>query len=101
MSKDLISMSSIKVEDAVGASSRGFNKGEPFSIGRRDDLGRVGSFQLDLAREVTLEVSGVNFGLQDVTSSTQTKHNEIRVTSNTRTSCLPSITLILTTTRQD
>lgn len=101
MSKDLVGMSSIKVEDAIGASSGGFNKSKPFSIGRRNNLRRVGSLQLDLTREVTLEVSGINFSLQDVTSSTQTKHNEISIALNTRASCLPSITLILTTTRQN
>lgn len=100
MSKDFICMGSIKEENAISSSGRGLNKGNPFCIFGRNDIKGVDSLQLDATREVAVEISSINFSLQDVTSNTQANNIIVRVSRNTRTSSLPSMTLVATTTRQ-
>lgn len=101
MRKDLVCVGNIKVKDTMRTNLGVVGKkSDPLSISSRHFTITVGSFKANAIREVTLEVRSVNFSLKNMSLVTKTNHNMITVSRYTRTLGLPSITHVLTTTRQ-
>jgi hypothetical protein len=101
VSKDLVGVRKIKVEEIVRTSGSRFNQGSPFSISFRNFLIRGSSLQDELVRIVTTVVRGINNSLQEVTSVTKTNKDVVSVSRSTRTLGFPTVTHVGATTRQE
>jgi hypothetical protein len=92
-------MFKVKIELLMRTDLALRHDGNPL-VADRDLLVGVSSLKKDGGRVVTLEVRGIDFGLQKATLVTQTNDNEISVVRCTRTLGLPSVTHVVTTSRQ-
>jgi hypothetical protein len=97
--EDLVGVLKIKVELLMGSNLALRHDSEPFVVDR-NLLIRVGSLEKDRGRVVTLEVRGIDFGLQQVALVTKTNDDEVVVVRSTRSLGFPSVTHVVTTTGQ-
>jgi hypothetical protein len=98
--EDLVRVLEIKVELFMRSDLALGQDGDPLSR-LRDLLVRVGGLKKDGRRVVTLEVSGIDFGLQQVTLITETDDDKVLVVGSARALRFPSVTHVLTTSRQE
>lgn len=99
MGEDLVGVLKIKVELFMGTNLALRNDSNPLVV-NRDLLIRVGGLEEDGGRVVTLEVRGIDLGLQQMTLVTKTDNDKVVVVRGARSLCFPSVTHVFTTTGQ-